>query len=150
MAYAPQRALFRRDRFFLSLDARLFVMLSLAQLRQNAGLFAQFFETTNGAFDGLVFANSNTCHKISSPPITTGRCQLLILAEFRIKSSNCLEEQGIYESPLKPRPFDCHNSVILRRAMNDALLDHCKALGKIGNDPLDSERREPLDLDAIV
>ena len=100
MAYAPQRALFRRDRFFLSLDARLFVMLSLAQLRQNASLFAQFFETTNGAFDGLVFANSNTCHKISSPPITTGRCQLMILAEFRIKSSNCLEQQGIYESPL--------------------------------------------------
>ena len=74
----------------------------------------------------------------------------MILAEFRIKSSNCLEEQGIYESPLLFNLLNHPGQHEIQPESSDCLLDFCKALGKIGNDPLDSERREPLDLDAIV
>lgn len=44
------------------LDARLFVMFPLAQFRQDACLFASFFETADGAFNRLIVSNSNSGH----------------------------------------------------------------------------------------
>ena len=75
MAHAPHGALFRGDCLFLPFYAGFFVMFALAQLGQNAGLFTQFFKTTNGAFDGFVFPNSNSGHKVKSPPIPAARLQ---------------------------------------------------------------------------
>jgi len=69
MTHAPHGALFRGDCLFLSFNAGFFVMFALAQFGEDAGLFTQFFKTTNGAFDGLVFSNSNSGHKMKSPPI---------------------------------------------------------------------------------
>jgi hypothetical protein len=69
MAHAPQRTFFGSDGFFLSLDTRFFVMFPFTQLGQNAGFFAQLLKAPNSAFNGFVFANSNSSHKLKSPPI---------------------------------------------------------------------------------
>jgi hypothetical protein len=63
MASRPaQRSFFGCDGFFLALDAGLLVMLALAQLGQNAGLFAQLFEAPNSALDGFVFSYAYSGH----------------------------------------------------------------------------------------
>jgi len=49
-----QRPLLRRNGFSLALHTRLFVMLSLTQLRENTGLFTLLLETPDRALDGLV------------------------------------------------------------------------------------------------
>lgn len=40
MTHAPQGALFRGNRFFLTLDAGLLVVFSFSQLGEDAGFFA--------------------------------------------------------------------------------------------------------------
>lgn len=142
MPHTSHRAFFCRDRFFLSLDARLFVMLPLAQLRQNASLFTKFLETTNGAFDGFVFANSNTGHKIDSPPITAGSCQLLILAEFLVKSSNYTKESKFKQ----PCEIIALHSAADFSHVTISSTKVCQTLGIIGHDSLNSQRPKLLDL----
>ncbi len=52
-----------------TLDAGLFIMLTLADLRQDAGARAFALETLQSAFQGLVFAHTNFRHTISPPSI---------------------------------------------------------------------------------
>lgn len=47
-------------------------MFSLAQFSEYARFFAQFLETSDSAFNRFVFSNSNTGHKLTSPPIHSG------------------------------------------------------------------------------
>lgn len=70
VAHAAQRPLFGGDGFLLPFYAGFFVMFTLAQLSQDSRFFAEFFEATNSAFNGFVFSNSNSGHKLKSPPIT--------------------------------------------------------------------------------
>ena len=67
MTHASQRSFLGCNSFFLSLDARLFVVLSFTQFGEYARLFAQLFETANGALDGFVFSDSNSSHKSHHP-----------------------------------------------------------------------------------
>ena len=69
MANATQRPLFCRYGFFLPLDAGLFVMFAFAQLRQDTCLFAKFFKSSDRTFNGFVFSDSHSRHKLDSPPI---------------------------------------------------------------------------------
>jgi hypothetical protein len=72
MTDPSHRSFLSRDGLFLSLDAGFFVVLSLAQFGEYARLFAQFFEAANGAFYGFVLSDSNSSHKMTSPPIQPG------------------------------------------------------------------------------
>ena len=57
-------------------------MFSFTQLSEDAGLFAQFFKTSDSALNGFVFSDSNSGHKMHSPPInmdhilSAGKCKL--------------------------------------------------------------------------
>src|SRR5262245_55228133 len=67
MTHAPHRSFLGCNSFFLSLDTRLFVVLSFTQLGEYTRLFAQFFETANGTLDGFVFSDSNSSHNSHHP-----------------------------------------------------------------------------------
>jgi hypothetical protein len=87
MTHPSHCSLFCGNRFLLSLNAGLLVVFTFAQLGQNTGFLAELLETSNGAFYGFVFSDSNTCHKLKSPPIPTHPVfQKGILADFSGKS----------------------------------------------------------------
>jgi hypothetical protein len=69
MTHAPHRSFLGCDGFFLSLDTGLFVVLSFTQFSEYARLFAQLFEAANGTLDRFIFSDSNSSHKLTSPPI---------------------------------------------------------------------------------
>jgi hypothetical protein len=64
-------------------------MFAFAQLSENTGFFAEFFEPSDRALDRFVLSDSNSSHKITSPPINrTVLFPRLILTDFPSKSSN--------------------------------------------------------------
>jgi hypothetical protein len=67
MTHPSHRSFLSGDGLFLSLNAGLFVMFSFPQFGEYTRLFAQFFETANGTFDGLVFSDSNSSHTHITP-----------------------------------------------------------------------------------
>lgn len=69
VAHAPQCSFFGGDRLFLPLNAGFFVVFALTQLGQNARFFAELFEATDSTLNGFVFSNSDSGHKLKSPPI---------------------------------------------------------------------------------
>jgi len=48
-------------------------MFAFAQLSENTGFFAEFFEASDRALDRFVLSDSNSSHKITSPPIQPDR-----------------------------------------------------------------------------
>src|SRR5262249_49779811 len=69
---ATERALARGHGLLLPPDARLLVVLALAQLGEDASFLALLLEPADCALDGLVLLDPNPCHVLESPPPRAG------------------------------------------------------------------------------
>ena len=58
-----------RDGLSLFLDARLLIVLTFAQLGENARLLALLFKTPHGGFEGFSFFDFYTWHGMDRPPL---------------------------------------------------------------------------------
>ena len=89
VAHTPhlfQRPLARRRRLLLLSNARLVVILSTPELRENASLLAGLLEATHGLLEGFVLLNFDDGHVFFSLPAARGWLDLAPRSGFAFSS----------------------------------------------------------------